>query len=61
MSLEGVVSYRNLHFWQHYKDLMVGTIHVQIAPEAVQQKILAQVSKIFKKKGVKSLAVEISR
>ena len=61
MSLEGVVSYRNLHVWQHYKDLMVGTIHVQITPEAPQQKILAQVSKLFKKKGVKSLTVEISR
>ena len=61
MSVEGVVSYRNPHFWQHYKDLIVGTIHVQIQPDASHQKVLTQVQKIFKKKGVKNLTVEVTK
>lgn len=61
MQVEGVSGYSNLHFWKHAGNLLVGTIHIHIAPTGVHQKILAQVSKIFKKKGVKNLTVEITR
>jgi Co/Zn/Cd efflux system component len=57
-----VVGISDSHFWKHYKDMVVGTIHVQInIEEADQQKILSQVLTIFKKKGVKNVTVEITR
>ncbi len=50
----------NPHFWQLHKDIIVGTIHISIANEAMYQKVLAKVNKIFTKKGVKNLTVEVS-
>ncbi|KAK3744107.1 hypothetical protein QZH41_016800 [Actinostola sp. cb2023] len=43
LSLDGVLSYRDHHFWQHSEKTTVGTIHVQVAPSASEQKIIQQV------------------
>jgi zinc transporter 5/7 len=62
MSVEGVVSYSNPHFWKYSKNVIVGTIHIHISKEASQQKILQQVTAILKKTGkITELSVEISR
>jgi len=58
--VEGVVSHNNSHFWRLSKDMVVGSIQIQVANEASEQKILAEVQSIFKKKGkIKNMTVEI--
>jgi len=57
--IEGVVGYRNPHFWKFSKDKLVGTIQIKITNEASEQKILQEVAAVFKKKGVKDFTVEI--
>lgn len=43
MKIEGVLSYRNQHFWVHSSKVLVGSIHVQVMPNASEQKIVNQV------------------
>lgn len=40
---EGVLTYRNDHFWYHTSEVLAGSIHVQIAKDANAQKVLSQV------------------
>lgn len=42
--IEGVLSYRDPHFWRHSANVMAGTIHLQIMPDVVEQRIVQQVS-----------------
>jgi Co/Zn/Cd efflux system component len=60
LALEGVLNYSNPHFWVHTSDNIVGTLNVEINETAVEQKVLQQVCKIFRKKGVKNLTVQIN-
>ncbi len=60
-AIQGVIGYRNPHFWKQNKDIVVGTIHVQINSEASQQEVLQKITSLFKEKGVKNLTVEIER
>ncbi len=44
LSVEGVLSFRDEHFWRHSSNVVCGTIHIQIKPEVSEQKVIAQVS-----------------
>lgn len=55
------MSYSFPHFWKQSKDMIVGTLHVQVTEQASEQKVRAEVSKILKKQGVKNLTVEITK
>lgn len=59
LKVEGVVNYHNPHFWKQSKELIVGTLKVEINNNTSPQQALAKISKIFKKKGVKEMTVEI--
>jgi Co/Zn/Cd efflux system component len=41
--MEGVVGIRQSHFWQHSSDTIIGNIHIQVSPEANEQKIIQEV------------------
>ena len=43
LSLDGVTSYSDEHFWRHSMRVVCGTIHIQVLPEASEQKIVSQV------------------
>ena len=43
LSLDGILSYRDQHVWKHSADIIAGTIHVQVAPSASEQRIIQQV------------------
>ncbi|XP_013792067.1 zinc transporter 5-like, partial [Limulus polyphemus] len=60
-NLEGVLSYRNHHFWQHSADLKVGSIHVQVRPDVSDQKIINQVTAIFKDIGFSNFTVQVEK
>lgn len=55
----GVLSVHNLHIWKHDKDVMIGSVQVHIAKDAIEENVLAKVTKIFKHKGIKNTTVEI--
>lgn len=59
--LEGVVGYKDPHFWKFSKDKLVGTIQLKINNETSEQKVLQEVAAIFKKKGVKDFTVQIEK
>lgn len=43
LSIEGVTSYSDEHFWRHSSNVICGTIHVQVNPDSSEQKIVSQV------------------
>ncbi|EDO34617.1 predicted protein, partial [Nematostella vectensis] len=61
LSFDGVLSFRDHHFWQHSESVVCGTIHVQVAPSASEQKIIQQVTSLFKEYGVNNLSVQVEK
>lgn len=61
LSLDGVLSYRDPHFWRHSSDSIVGVIHVQVAPSANEQRIIQQVSALFKEYGINKFSVQVEK
>uniref|UniRef100_A0A3Q3KJK0 Zinc transporter n=1 Tax=Monopterus albus TaxID=43700 RepID=A0A3Q3KJK0_MONAL len=59
--IEGVLSYRDPHFWRHSANMIGGTIHLQIMPDVVEQRIIQQVTPILKDAGVNNLSVQVEK
>ncbi|KAL6057482.1 Zinc transporter 5 [Balamuthia mandrillaris] len=47
VAMEVVMGVREVHFWRHSGDVIVGTMHVQIQNEADEQKVQRKVHKLF--------------
>jgi zinc transporter 5/7 len=60
-SIPGVIQYSEPHFWANTSDDWVGSIHIVIDSTASEQVVLKQVGKLFKKKGVHQLTVQINK
>ncbi|XP_071488733.1 proton-coupled zinc antiporter SLC30A5-like [Diadema antillarum] len=60
-SIQGVLSYRNPHFWRHTGDLITGTLHIQVEQGANEQKIIQQVTAVYKEQGVANLTVQVEK
>lgn len=41
--IDGVISYRDPHFWCHSASVVAGTIHVQVVSDVMEQRIVQQV------------------
>ncbi|XP_073242547.1 proton-coupled zinc antiporter SLC30A5-like isoform X3 [Porites lutea] len=61
LSLDGVLSYRDPHFWRHSSDLIVGSIHVQVAPSANEQRVIQMVGALFKEYGITKFSVQVEK
>ncbi|XP_051907058.1 proton-coupled zinc antiporter SLC30A5 [Hippocampus zosterae] len=59
--IEGVLSYRDPHFWRHSASVIAGTIHLQIMSDVVEQRIVQQVTAILKDAGVNNLSVQLEK
>uniref|UniRef100_A0A8C6SQJ1 Zinc transporter n=1 Tax=Neogobius melanostomus TaxID=47308 RepID=A0A8C6SQJ1_9GOBI len=59
--IEGVISYRDPHFWRHSASVMAGTIHLQVMPDVVEQRIVQQVTSVLKDAGVNNLSVQVEK
>lgn len=46
--IEGVLSFRDPHFWRHSANVIAGTIHLQLMSDVVEQRIIQQVWWPFK-------------
>ncbi|KAG9281857.1 zinc transporter 5 [Astyanax mexicanus] len=59
--IEGVLSYRDPHFWRHSASVLGGTIHLQIMSDVVEQRIIQQVTSVLKDAGVNNLTVQVEK
>ncbi|GCB75235.1 hypothetical protein scyTo_0016393, partial [Scyliorhinus torazame] len=59
--IEGVLSYRDPHFWRHSASVIAGTLHVQVMPDVVEQRIVQQVTAALKDVGVNNLSVQVEK
>ncbi|XP_030624100.1 proton-coupled zinc antiporter SLC30A5 isoform X2 [Chanos chanos] len=59
--IEGVLSYRDPHFWRHSASVVAGTIHLQLMSDVVEQRIIQQVTAVFKDAGVNNLSVQVEK
>lgn len=41
--MEGVLSYRDPHFWRHSANMLAGTIHLQVMSDVLEPRIIQQV------------------
>ncbi|KAG5199096.1 hypothetical protein JEQ12_006796 [Ovis aries] len=44
--IEGLISYRDPHFWRHSASIVAGTIHIQVTSDVLEQRIVQQNTKI---------------
>nr|KAG5703660.1 hypothetical protein BaRGS_002534 [Batillaria attramentaria] len=61
LSVDGVLSYRYPHLWSHTSTKVMATLHVQISPGAIEQRIISQVSSILKGSCVHSVTVQAEK
>uniref|UniRef100_A0A3B5LA87 Zinc transporter n=1 Tax=Xiphophorus couchianus TaxID=32473 RepID=A0A3B5LA87_9TELE len=59
--IEGVLSYRDPHFWRHSANVIAGTVHLQVMSDVVEQRIIQQVTAILKDAGVNNLSVQVEK
>lgn len=59
--IEGVLSFRDPHFWRHSASVVAGTIHLQLMSDVVEQRIIQQVTAILKDAGVNNLSVQVEK
>ena len=59
--LDGVLGYSDAHFWLLGSHSVAGTLHVQVAPSANQQKVTAMVTSFLKERGVTTLTVQVEK
>lgn len=60
-NIDGLISYRDPHFWRHSASIVAGTIHVQVMSDVVEQRIIQQVTSVLKDVGVNNLTVQVEK
>uniref|UniRef100_A0A8C8UPP9 Zinc transporter n=1 Tax=Peromyscus maniculatus bairdii TaxID=230844 RepID=A0A8C8UPP9_PERMB len=59
--IEGLISYRDPHFWRHSANIIAGTIHIQVTSDVLEQRIVQQVTGILKDAGVNNLTIQVEK
>jgi hypothetical protein len=59
LGVQGVVTYSNARFWQHTDDVVVGTVHVQVADSASESRIRSAVTAILRRAGIDEITVQV--
>ncbi|XP_069483491.1 proton-coupled zinc antiporter SLC30A5 [Ambystoma mexicanum] len=59
--IDGLISYRDPHFWRHSASVVAGTIHVQVMSDVVEQRVIQQVTSFLKDAGVNNLTVQVEK
>lgn len=61
LSIEGVLSYRDQHIWQHSSDVMCGIVHIQVSQTASEQHVTTHATSILKSIGLKNITVQVEK
>lgn len=60
--LDGVLTYTDAHFWLHSSETIAGTLHVQVAPSANEQRVITMVTNFLKSElGVSMLTLQVEK
>uniref|UniRef100_A0A2I3HZQ2 Zinc transporter n=1 Tax=Nomascus leucogenys TaxID=61853 RepID=A0A2I3HZQ2_NOMLE len=59
--IEGLISYRDPHFWRHSASIVAGTVHIQVTSDVLEQRIVQQVTGILKDAGVNNLTIQVEK
>ena len=59
--LDGVLGYNNAHFWQQSPGTVAGTLHVQVAPSANEQKVAHMVRQLLRERGLLVVSVQVEK
>uniref|UniRef100_A0A3Q2I7W2 Zinc transporter n=1 Tax=Equus caballus TaxID=9796 RepID=A0A3Q2I7W2_HORSE len=59
--IEGLISYRDPHFWRHSASVVAGTIHIQVTSDVLEQRVVQQVTGILKDAGVNNLTIQVEK
>ena len=59
--LDGVLDYNNAHFWQQSPGTVTGTLHIQVAPSANEQKVAHMVRQLLRERGLFVVAVQVEK
>ncbi|KAK7802522.1 hypothetical protein U0070_027053 [Myodes glareolus] len=59
--IEGLISYRDPHFWRHSANIIAGTIHIQVTSDVLEQRIVQQITGILKDAGVNNLTIQVEK
>lgn len=60
--LDGVLGYSDAHFWLHSSQSVAGTLRVQVAPSANEQKVINMVGNFLKAEvGVATLTLQVEK
>ncbi len=59
--LDGLLTFSDAHIWQHSSDTIAGTLHVQVAPSANEQKVITMVTNYLREQGVSNLTVQVEK
>ena len=61
--LDGVIAYREPHFWAFSDSEMIGTIHVHVREDVDEQRMLQQISELFKSSGlgISNLSIQLEK
>ena len=58
--LDGVLKHTDAHFWQQGEQT-VGTVHVQVAPSASEQKVAHMIGHYLRENGLTLLTVQVEK
>ena len=61
LALDGVISHRLCHVWQHTEHENIAVINVNVEPYVIEQRIISQVQSIFRSCGINTITVQVEK
>ncbi len=58
--MDGVLSQSDAHFWQQ-GELIIGTLHVQVAPSASEQKVCHMIGQYLRENGLTLMTLQVEK
>lgn len=58
---QGVTGWRQPRLWTHSQDALYGSLHVQLSPDACEQKVIRQVAALFQPLGFSNFTVQAEK
>ncbi|XP_002127955.2 proton-coupled zinc antiporter SLC30A5-like [Ciona intestinalis] len=60
-AIEGVTAHRTCRVWQHTEKEAAAVVSVHVEPHVIEQRIISQVTSIFKEAGISSVTVQVEK
>ena len=61
LALDGVISHRLCHVWQHTDNETIAVINVHVEPYVIEQRVISQVQAAFRSCGISNVTVQVEK